>query len=265
MQSTLQRCVIYLRFPPTGLLIASTLVAGCLAAQGLEVSLSYQPPGPTTFRFAVERLTVLGAFRFRATSVPVDVSGFEFEGIGTGNFTKDLKPTTGIQAWLDDGDGAFNEQSDQLLASGSGAPAMTLTFSNAITVGQGIPPEYAADVWVVISVVHLEGVGQHPRTYSVSIADTGDVSTNATSAAFGPTHPTTPPITIIPPLPAFDNSSILPWVAYTRSAPFGWPTVATICAIYSLRRRRAAAAGKRRVDAVKGRNTSSRQVRQVRH
>jgi hypothetical protein len=121
---------------------------------------------------------VAAQFRLSALNDAVDVSGVNLTTGGTGNWTTDVDSATGIQVYLDDGDGVFSATGDTLLYQGGGAALVTATFSSAISM----PVTSTADIWVRIGFTATAGVGAlaAPETFSVSIASATDVSATAT-------------------------------------------------------------------------------------
>jgi hypothetical protein len=116
----------------------------------------------------------LALFRFTATNDSVDVNALTIDTGGTGDWINDMDPTTGIQLYLDDGDGVFSATTDALLGQGAGAASVTLTPSPTLTVGNGS----SDDVWVVVNLLASGGTGASAAadTYTFSITGAGNVS-----------------------------------------------------------------------------------------
>lgn len=153
-----------------------------LKAQTLDVTLApnsppeshRKPDGPTDYPIAL--------FRFFASGGAAQLNGFTLTTSGTGDFALDLASGTGLQAWMDDGNGIFNNASDTQLAAASGStPTVTLTFG----ASENIADATSVDVWVVGSFL----ANNNNKSYGVSIANVGDVDAGSTTVTLGTPAP----------------------------------------------------------------------------
>jgi hypothetical protein len=89
-----------------------------------------------------------------------------------------MDPVSGMQMWLDDGDGTFSNTSDTLLAQGPGAANVTLSPSPVLTV----PHAGTREVWVVVNLLATAGVGAAAQadTYSFGIAGPSSLNVSGT-------------------------------------------------------------------------------------
>ncbi len=133
------------------------------------------PKPPNVLRMAGQAAQLpMALFRFTATNDSVDVNSLTLTTAGTGDWINDMDPTTGIQLYLDDGDGVFSATSDALLGQAAGAASVQLTPSPTLTVGNGS----SEDVWVVVNLLATGGTGASAAadTYTFSITGAGNVS-----------------------------------------------------------------------------------------
>lgn len=170
-------------------------MASCaVLAQSLDVSLASISPEEKTLCAGTAFDYALAAFRFEAGGASVDIDGLILTVAGTGDFSAHLAPGTGVQAWLDDGDGEFDSAIDSQLAATSGSSStIMLPFSAPVSVASG------ADVaiWIVLSFLADRGISPFAaRTYSVSIADPADVIAPAGNVLIGVPEPASAIVTV---------------------------------------------------------------------
>ncbi len=131
---------------------------------------------------------LVGRFSLFALNAAVTVNGITLTTSGTGDWTTDIDSTSGVEVYLDDGDGVFSATSDTLLFQGGGAAVVAATFGTSIVM----PGATGEDLWVRIGLTATAGAGvaAAPETFSMSIANTTDVAAS-TNVVFGSPAPAT--------------------------------------------------------------------------
>src|SRR5690606_24217709 len=146
---------------------------------------------------------VVGHFRLMALNDAVTVNGFTLTTGGTGDWNTDVDAATGVEVYLDDGDGAFDAGADSLLFQGGGGATVNCLFTSPLNM----PITTEADLWIRVGLTDVAGTGAvtDANTYTAEIADIADV--NATSAVvLGTPAPATAELGAI----AFNVSSFSP-------------------------------------------------------
>ncbi len=140
----------------------------------LTVSNGPNQPTATTHRGGTAANYLVGQFRLHALNGPATVNSINLTGTGTGDWGSDIDSTSGVQLFLDDGDGVFDAGLDTPVFQGGGAALVTATLSPAVAV----PGASTADIWVRIGLSSNAGMGiaATPETFVLSIAGSGDVS-----------------------------------------------------------------------------------------
>lgn len=119
---------------------------------------------------------VIGRFTLDASNGDVDVAGITLTTGGSGDWSSHFDGTNGVEVWLDDGDGTFDDTSDTNLFSGGGGNTVNALFSNNVTVTSGSSEE----VWVRVNLLDTALVGTGlTRSYTISVDDPADVSVAA--------------------------------------------------------------------------------------
>ncbi|MBK8206242.1 MAG: hypothetical protein IPK87_05510 [Planctomycetes bacterium] len=145
----------------------------------------------------------VACFRFEAGGGSVEVTGIQVTPGGSGDWVNDLDSVSGVECWLDDGDGSFSSATDARVAfAGGSTTPMAMTFSPTVQIASGS----TADIWVVLNVLATAG-SSLPETFSLALAATSDVSTaGATTIALGSPPPNSNTLTIV----VFAVSSFFP-------------------------------------------------------
>jgi hypothetical protein len=115
----------------------------------------------------------LGQFRLSATNQNITVTGLNLTTAGSGDFANDLDASTGVELYLDNGNGVYDgAPTDTLLRSGAGNNGVIVcNFASSITVNNNTN----ADIWVRLAVLASAGAAT-PETFRLSIAATTDVA-----------------------------------------------------------------------------------------
>lgn len=138
-------------------------------------------------------LIALGSFRLKATGASVSVEGIVLTDAGTADLAAELEPATGVQVYLDGGDGVISTHTDVLLSSSDGAATMVHNFADPIN----LMPNEEVDVWVVVAIKgYPELVGS--RIFAVSIAGPSAVSAPGATVALGIPEPRTNDVMVLP-------------------------------------------------------------------
>jgi hypothetical protein len=137
---------------------------------------------------------VVGRFSLFALNASVTVNGITLTTAGSGDWTTDVDSTSGVEIYLDDGDGVFSATSDSLLYQGGGAAVVAATFGTSVMM----PGATGEDLWVRIGLTATAGAGvaAAPETFSMSIANTSDVAAS-TNVVFGSPAPATVTVSAI--------------------------------------------------------------------
>ena len=175
-------------------ILASMLLPGLLDAQQLAVSLSSNSPGASGVQGGTAFTRELSALTLSASGGAVFVDGITLTVGGTGDFANDLDPTTGLNVWLDDGDGQFNAGLDTMLGSTGGAsPVITVSFASTLTV----PDATSEEIWIVGDFLASAGASI-PDTYVTSVASVGDVNVQApASVSLGTPAPDSATLSVV--------------------------------------------------------------------
>jgi hypothetical protein len=139
------------------------------------VTVSSGPKPPNVLRQAGSAAQIpLARLRFAAANDDVPINAITLTTGGTGDWANDVDAASGVQLWLDDGDGAFTAAADALLDQGGGGPTVTLIPSPGLSVPNG----GTRDVWVVINLLATGGAGASaaPDTYTLSVASAAAVA-----------------------------------------------------------------------------------------
>jgi hypothetical protein len=166
------------------LIAAAVLAAGTLAARDIVVTRSPHSPPEQLYWVVTEPTEMpMAAFRFAASGAPVEIRGIALTVRGTGDFSNDLMPGDGLQAWLDDGDGMWNPTKDTMVAIAAGAaPRVPMNFVPLVDVAAGSH----VDIWIV---AHFWGTRNEPLSYCVAISDAFDVDAPGASVILGSPEP----------------------------------------------------------------------------
>jgi hypothetical protein len=135
----------------------------------------------------------LGAIRLLAAGSQVQVQGFVFTGVGSGDFGTDLAGEISIQVWADNGDEQFAPSTDALLGQ---SPGNSTAMSVALNVPLSVDPGSPRDLWVAIVYPRIAETDEYSRTYAVSLEQPGDVITSGASVTIGTPMPATAPLTV---------------------------------------------------------------------
>ncbi len=146
-------------------------------ASVLTVANAATQPSPVTHRAGTSATVTVAAFRLTATNDVITINGINLTTAGTGDWTSDVDAATGVQVYQDDGDGVFNA-ADTLLYQGGGAALVTATFGTPLVM----PVTSTADLWVRVQLTATAGNGRvaTPETFSLSVANAGDVTASTT-------------------------------------------------------------------------------------
>src|SRR5690606_3482993 len=87
---------------------------------------------------------VVGHFRLLALNDAVTVNGFTLTTGGTGDWNTDVDAATGVEVYLDDGDGVFDAGADSLLFQGGGGATVNCLFTSPLNM----PITTEADLWI---------------------------------------------------------------------------------------------------------------------
>jgi nicotinamidase-related amidase len=173
--------------PPSGGQITGAPTANAASftinAAVLSVANAPTPPASATREGGVAFSHSLVLFRFAATNNTVTINAITLTTTGTADWAADL---TGIELYVDNGNGVFDAGIDTLVFTGaatSGTTACTLT--SAVNVANGVNQ----DIWVRLNVAATAGASV-PETFIASIANTTDVNVTGGTVAFGSPAPT---------------------------------------------------------------------------
>lgn len=122
---------------------------------------------------------VVALFDVIALNGATTVNGFTLTAGGTGNWPSGVSAASGIEAWLDDGDGMFDDATDSLVFQGGGGATVNVAFTSPLNLAVS----GTAQIWIRIGLTDMAGLGaaSAAETYSVAIADAADI--NATTPA----------------------------------------------------------------------------------
>jgi hypothetical protein len=120
---------------------------------------------------------VVGKFELTALNSDVTVNGFVLTAGGTGDWSSDVDPLSGVEVYRDNGDGAFDSGVDTLIFQGGGGSTINVQFNTAIHM----PITSKELLWVRIGLTSSAGMGQSqvPETFTLQIADVNDVAASA--------------------------------------------------------------------------------------
>lgn len=148
------------------------------------------PDSPTPILRKAGTAAQLVLFQLRLTTINdnVDLNALTLTASGSGDWGSSVDSVSGVQLWLDDGDGVFSAASDTHLAqSGGGASAM-LTPVPTLAIGSNS----SADLWIVLDLLDTAGSGASaaPHTYTLAVADAANVGqSGAQSVALSTSQP----------------------------------------------------------------------------
>lgn len=123
---------------------------------------------------------LLGNMRMAATNDDIDVNSVTLTATGTGDWASSVDASSGVQLWLDNGDGSFDSGTDTLLAEQGGGATIALTPATALTVNKGSE----VDLWVVVNILDTAGAGASDAadTFQLELAGSADVSVSGGAA-----------------------------------------------------------------------------------
>jgi hypothetical protein len=154
----------------------------------LNVSSGPNKPANILRKAGAAAQLALGQLRFGATNNVVDINALTLTAGGTGDWVNDFAAGTGVQLWLDDGDGVFSSTGDQKLAEAGGSAGVVLGITPALTIQHAT----TRDVWVVVNLLDSAGVGAAaaPDTYTLSLTGPGSLNITGTpNIVFSTTAP----------------------------------------------------------------------------
>jgi hypothetical protein len=177
--------------PPAGVTVGLPTSAGAsLIVDVPAVVVSNGPgrPSVVTHNSGSVAAYAVAQFRLKAVNEPADISGLVLTAGGTGDWVADVDSTTGVQVYIDNGDGMF-DGADTLLFQGGGAPVVPVTFAPLISVQPATP----IDLWVVINLTSTAGHGaiSAPDTFTLSISNAADVFASSIVVLSSPVPSTT--------------------------------------------------------------------------
>lgn len=132
-------------------------------------------PGNVMHKSGTALAFPMAKFRMGASNDAVTVSGISLTATGNGNWPASMDATTGVQVYLDNGDGIFDNVTDTVLYQGPGSASVGASFTPSVVV----PTRGTRDVWIRANLLASAGAGAStPQTYSVTVAQATDVSAN---------------------------------------------------------------------------------------
>lgn len=145
-------------------------------------------PGPILRKAGTAAQLVLGQLRLTTTNDVVGVNALTLTGGGSGDLSSAVDGVSGVQLWLDDGDGVFSDASDTQLAQSGGGTTVLLTPVPTLSIASNS----SADLWIVLNLLDTAGAGASAaaHTFSLALADAADVSqSGAQSVALSTSQP----------------------------------------------------------------------------
>jgi hypothetical protein len=135
----------------------------------------FQPPGVWHVAGSAAGYLV-GSFEVRALNSDSTLNGFTLTTDGTGDWHNGVDPATGVRIFLDDGDGAFNENADTLLFQGGGGATINVQFTTPLFM----PIADVNLLWIQLRLTDEAGAGlaSQAETYVLEIADQAHIAAN---------------------------------------------------------------------------------------
>jgi len=112
----------------------------------------------------------IATFDLMASNGDLNVHSIRFTGSGTGDWMNDLDSLTGLQVYLDDGDGALDTAIDSMIFAGAAGATTNAAFTSPVSVSNG----ESAKLHAVLNVRGDAG-GSLARTYLLSVSQVSNV------------------------------------------------------------------------------------------